>query len=205
MTASLRLHEPLRKLYFEDFAAGQTFSLGQYEVSREDILAFARQYDPQPFHLDEQAAEATLLKGLSASGWHSCTIFMRLLSAGLHAQTHYAGLFAIDEIRWRAPVRPGDRLGGRVTCIIVGANAPRPDVGLVTFHCEASNSRGQLVMSWLAQIAFESYAASDKFAPKPASGRPSSVLRNRGDHGIKYFDDLCQGDEIALGQCEMSA
>ena len=85
------------ELFWEDFAVGQVMTFGQREISREDMLGFARRYDPQPVHIDEQAARLTMLEGLAASGWHICTIFMRMLHDGLLSQCRSAGLYAIEE------------------------------------------------------------------------------------------------------------
>jgi acyl dehydratase len=191
---------PGRELWFEDFVPGQSFMLGRREVRREEMLRFACQYDPQPFHVDERAARATLLNGLSASGWHSCAMYMRLMSDGLLERCWHAGLFAMEEIRWLIPVRPGDFLSGRVTCIATSA-PPWPGLGAVTFFCEALNGFDQRVMSWLANFAFQRRSGDDG-AGRVAreQGRTSAVIRNPSDHGLKYFDDVRLGDEIAIGQ-----
>jgi acyl dehydratase len=134
---------PGREVWFEDFTSGQSFQLGAREVVRAEMVNFACQYDPQPFHVDERAARTTLLNGLSASGWHSCTMYMRLICDGLLAHCRRAGLFAIEELRWLMPVRAGDVLSGRVTCISSSAVGPWPGLGAVTFFCEALNGRDQ--------------------------------------------------------------
>src|SRR5579859_3157513 len=101
--------------YFEDFAVGHTLELGSYTITREEILAFARQFDPQPFHTDEEQAKASLYGGLIASGWHTASIFMRLLVDGLLNDTASMGSPGVDELRWLRPVRPGDTLRARFT------------------------------------------------------------------------------------------
>src|SRR5271170_789572 len=97
-------------LHFEDFAIGRTESYGAYRVTREEIVAYARQFDPQPMHLDEEAAKRSLLGGLAASGWHNCAILARLLNDGFIKDTAIMGAPGIDEMKWLVPVRPNDVL-----------------------------------------------------------------------------------------------
>ena len=96
--------------YFEDFTPGEAIELGSHTITKDEIIAFARQFDPQPFHLDEEAAKATMYGGLLASGWHTGSITMRLLYDGLIKDTISLGSPGLDEIRWIKPVRPGDQL-----------------------------------------------------------------------------------------------
>src|SRR5260370_1306664 len=98
------------KLYWEDFAEGSAAEYGPRLVTREEIVAFAAEFDPQPMHLDEDAARSTLLGGLAASGWHTCVLFNRLLVDGLINNAHAMGAPGVDEVKWLKPVRPGDRL-----------------------------------------------------------------------------------------------
>lgn len=193
-------------LCVEDFRAGQVFTLGRRPVSREQVIAFARQYDPQPFHLDERAAQATLLKGLAASGWHTCAMLMRMLSDGLLERGRFAGLLGIDEIRWLLPVRPGDVLLGRAICLGTGATSPWPGLGVVEMRCEALNGDGQRVMWWHAHLAFEQRDRVAAEAAEPRRRAPvRSAERKPGEHGIKFFEDVGIGEEIALGQHCFSA
>src|SRR6201989_1795722 len=94
-------------LHFEDFPVDETVTYGNYTLTREAILEFAGEYDPQPFHLDEAAAEASLLGGLAASGWHACAIMMRLNCDGFLLSATSMGAPGIDEVKWLAPLRPG--------------------------------------------------------------------------------------------------
>src|SRR3954453_814299 len=98
------------KLYFEDFSVGQVAEYGPRRVTREEIVAFAAQFDPQPMHLDEEAARHTILGGPGASGWHTCCIAMRLIADGLLLDTASMGSPGIEELKWLKPVRPGDAL-----------------------------------------------------------------------------------------------
>ena len=101
---------PLSKLYFEDFQPGHTTEYGPRLVTREEIIAFAAQYDPQPMHLDEAAGQKSLLGGLGASGWHSCGIMMRMICDGFMLNSASMGAGGVDEVQWLRPIRPGDRL-----------------------------------------------------------------------------------------------
>jgi acyl dehydratase len=133
--------------YWEDFVVGETVELGSYEVTREEILEFARRYDPQPFHVDEEAAAAGPFGGLAASGWHTAAMFMRLFVDGLLLSSASMGSPGIEELRWTAPVRPGDLLTGRVRAIEAYPSERRPDRGTVITHCELLNQDGAVVMT----------------------------------------------------------
>ncbi len=133
--------------YFEDFRPGDTIALGSRGLSEADIIAFARDYDPQSFHIDPEAAQHSTFGGLVASGWHSCVIFMRLLVDGLLEESSALASPGVDEIRWLKPVRPGDRLSAKITVIDATPSRSKPDRGLVRHACELSNQRGEVVMT----------------------------------------------------------
>jgi acyl dehydratase len=133
--------------YWEDFTKGETMELGSYEITRDEILEFARRYDPQPFHVDEEAAAAGPFGGLAASGWHTAAVFMRLFVDGILNSTASMGSPGIEELRWTAPVRPGDVLTGRVRVLDSYPSERRPDRGTVVTHCEAVNQDGTVVMT----------------------------------------------------------
>ena len=135
------------KFYFEDFSTDWTAKYGPRRVTREEIIGFAAQYDPQPMHLDEEAARNTMLGGLGASGWHSCCIMMRLIADGLLLDAASMGAPGIEEVRWLKPVRPGDSLTLRGSVTGVRASQSKPDRGFVTFLWEMSNDRGETVMT----------------------------------------------------------
>ena len=97
-------------LTFEDFPPGHFGTFGPRHVTREEILAFAAEFDPQPMHLDEEAAKRSMLKGLSGSGWHLCSIMMRMMFDGFIGRTASLGSPGVNELRWLAPLRPGDDL-----------------------------------------------------------------------------------------------
>ena len=118
--------------YLEDFAAGQEFDLGQRAVTRDEIVAFARMFDPQPFHVDEAAAGRSIYGGLIASGWHTVSLFMRLLVDGLLRDSASMGSPGVDEVRWPNPVRPGDVLTASAAIADVRQSRSRPDRGVVS-------------------------------------------------------------------------
>lgn len=130
---------------FEDFVPGQTIDLGARDVAADEILEFASEYDPQPMHLDEAAGKASILGGLSASGWHTCAMFMRMLCDAFLLDSTSQGAPGIDKIRWKKPVLAGDRLTGTTRIVATRPSKSRPTVGLVTMHSELVNQRGESV------------------------------------------------------------
>jgi acyl dehydratase len=133
--------------YFEDFTVGETHELGSRTLSQDQILAFAREYDPQPFHVDPEAAKSSIFGGLIASGWQTVAIFMALLVNGLLNDTASLGSPGIDGIQWLKPVRPGDRLSARFRVLEVTPSKSRPDRGIVKSQGEVTNQDGALVMT----------------------------------------------------------
>jgi acyl dehydratase len=129
-------------LTFEDFPPGRFGSFGLQHVTREDILAFASEYDPQPMHLDEAAAAKSMLKGLSGSGWHLCSLMMRMLCDGFITRTASLGSPGVNEVRWLAPLRPGDDVMLDVDVIEARVSKSRPETGIVTFKSTARNAAG---------------------------------------------------------------
>ncbi len=120
-------------LHFEDFAEEQVINLGSYAVTAEEIREFASEFDPQRFHLDEIAGEASLLGGLAASGWHVCSIFMRLLAEGWLNKTASMGSNGVPEVKWLKPVYAGETLSGSVTILTKRVSTKRPEMGI--FQC----------------------------------------------------------------------
>jgi acyl dehydratase len=135
------------KLHFEDFVPGQTREFGPRMITREEILAFAAEFDPQPMHLDEEAARQTMLGGLGASGWHTCGILMRMMCDGFLLNSASMGANAIDEVKWLKPVRPGDSLMFRATVLETRTSKSRPDLGFVNMLLEMHNQAGECVMT----------------------------------------------------------
>jgi acyl dehydratase len=135
----------MNERFLEDFALGQTFGSGRLTVDREAITAFAAQFDPQPFHLDESAARASIFKGLAASGWHTAAITMRLLVEGdLKPAGGVLGL-GFEEFRWPVPVRPGDELRVESEVLEVRPSKSRPDQGLIRVRTKTLNQNGETV------------------------------------------------------------
>jgi acyl dehydratase len=131
--------------YFEDFHPGQEIAVGSRTVSEEEIIAFATQYDPQPFHVDHDAAAVSNFKGVIASGWHTCGMMMRLMVDNLLRESSSMGSPGVDAIRWLLPVRPGDTISVVYQTVKVKASDSRPDRGVVWSKWVAANQHGQTV------------------------------------------------------------
>ena len=140
--------------YFEDFAVGQEFPFGPHKVTRAEIVAFAAEFDPQPFHLDESAAADTLLGGLAASGWHTCALFMRMCFDGWLNDSASMGSPGVDTLKWMRPVRPDDVLSGKSTVLETRASQSKPDRGFVRFRHDVFNARGEAIMMLENPIMF---------------------------------------------------
>lgn len=130
------------QLFFEDFPPGHLGRFGPRHVTREEIIAFAREFDPQPMHLDEAAAQASMLKGLAGSGWHICAIVMRMVFDAFIHRTASLGSPGVNETKWLAPFRPGDDLMLDVNVDEARLSQSRPGIGIVTFRMTASNASG---------------------------------------------------------------
>lgn len=141
-------------LWFEDFAEGSTASYGRHEMTREEIVSFAAQFDPQPMHLDEAAGARSILGGLSASGWHTCVVLMRIIADNLLKDSAAMGAPGIDQVRWLRPVHPGDVLGARHTVLEARASRSKPDRGFVKFRFEVLDQAGNVVMEQVNSIMF---------------------------------------------------
>ncbi|RFB81614.1 MaoC/PaaZ C-terminal domain-containing protein [Methylovirgula sp. 4M-Z18] len=135
------------KLFFEDFEPGDVATYGAYPVTKEAIIAFAKEFDPQPFHLDEELAKHSLLKGLAASGWHTAAMLMRMNCDHFVADMASLGSPGVIELNWLKPVRPGDILSGRSTIRERRVSQSRPETGLVRFFFEVLNQSGEIVMN----------------------------------------------------------
>src|ERR1700675_4971239 len=139
-------------LTFEDFPPGHFGTYGPRRVTREEILAFAAEFDPQPMHLDEEAAKRSMLGGLSGSGWHLCSIMMRMMFDGFIGRTASLGSPGVDELRWLAPLRPDDDLTLDVDVAEPRVSKSRPETGIVTFKAIARNAAGQALCEWVSPI-----------------------------------------------------
>jgi acyl dehydratase len=137
--------------YFEDLSEGETVTAGSRTVTAEEIVAFAEQYDPQPFHLDEEAAAQSPFGGLVASGWHTAALTMRLLVDGILSETASQGALGVDELRWHRPVRPGDELA--VETEIESKEPWSDEAGLARVRIETSVD-DDLAMSMVGLVLF---------------------------------------------------
>ena len=136
----------LSERYLEDFAVGQTFGSGRLRIDKERVLAFAAEFDPQPFHLDEAAASRSIFGGLAASGWHTAAVTMRLM---IETELKPAGGFigaGLDECRWPRPVRPGDELRVECEVIKVRPSKSRPEQGLIKLRTTTLNQDDEAVL-----------------------------------------------------------
>ncbi|HKU96123.1 MAG TPA: MaoC family dehydratase [Vineibacter sp.] len=134
---------PLR--YWEDYEVGVPYDLGSQTISQDEIVAFARQFDPQPFHVDPAAARQSMFGGLIASGWHTCGIVMRLIvDHYLHPETSL-GSPGIDDIRWLKPVRPGDVLSGKMHVLDKRESRSKPTIGILINEASLQNQNGEVV------------------------------------------------------------
>jgi len=138
-------------LYFEDFAVGQKFTSGEYEMTAEGIQTFAAEFDPQAFHLDEAAAQASVFRGLAASGWHTAAVTMRLLvTSGLPFASGLIGLGG--EIAWPRPTRPGDIVHVESEILDVRPSRTKPMQGIVTVRSVSKNQKGEELQIFTAKI-----------------------------------------------------
>jgi acyl dehydratase len=139
-------------LTFEDFKPGHFGTFGPRRVTREEILAFAAEFDPQPMHLDEAAASQSMLNGLSGSGWHLCSLMMRMLCDGFIGRTASLGSPGVNDLRWLAPLRPDDELTLDVEVAEARVSKSRPETGIVTFRNVARNAAGQALCEMVSPI-----------------------------------------------------
>ncbi len=133
--------------YFEDYLPGAVLEFGSTRVDEAELLEFARKYDPQPFHVDAARAAASPFGGLIASGWHTGSMMMRMLAEHYLAPETSLGSPGLEQLRWPAPVRPGDTLSLRVTVLEARRSSSKPDRGLVRSLIEVVNQRREVVMS----------------------------------------------------------
>ena len=135
--------------YFEDLEVGETHQFGEYHVTKEEVIEFAEQYDPQPFHTDEEAAEESAFGELVASGWHTAAMCMRMLADGPLQERAGMGARGVDELRWHRPVKPGDTLHLRTELLEKRISESDPRRGYVNSQMEGINQDGDVVISWI--------------------------------------------------------
>ncbi len=139
--------------YFEDIEVGSTASFGAYPVTREEVIAFAEKYDPQPFHLSDDAAAATHFGRLAASGWHTAAMTMAMLVAQMSVEPQASlGSPGVDDLRWIKPVYPGDTLRCETETVAKRASESRPEMGIVRIRMAVFNQDDVLVMSFVSNV-----------------------------------------------------
>ncbi|HEX9578021.1 MAG TPA: MaoC family dehydratase [Myxococcales bacterium] len=140
--------------YLEDFSEGESFELGEETIREQEILDFARRFDAQPFHVDKEAARRSMYGGLIASGWHTASLFMGMLVRSLLHDVASLGAGGLDELRWLKPVRPDDKLRGRLTVLGKRPSTKHADRGLLTCLGELFNQQGErvLMIRWSAMV-----------------------------------------------------
>jgi len=177
-------HEPATRtpselLYLEDLYVGRRFTSGTHALDERQIVAFAREFDPQPFHTDPEAAKGTLFRGLVASGWHTAAITMRLqVDGGLPIAGGIVGLGG--ELGWPTATRPGDVLHVESEVLDVVPSRSRPDRGTVTLRSETRNQRGEVVQTATIKLLVPRHSMTDSSAVTTKAGTRTGVLRGPG-------------------------
>jgi acyl dehydratase len=194
------------KLFHEDIEVGRPYDCGRKGVTKEEIIAFARQFDPQPMHLDEEAARKTIVGGLCASGFHTCAMMMRMVCDGILNRVESLGSPGVDEVRWVKPVRPGDVMGTRYTATEKRILASRPGVGISKVLVEFVDDKGELAASWLTN---QLTRVRDPGPPpaNPAPKREKQAIVSLWDMAVPpgppppdaYFEDRRIGEIAELG------
>ncbi len=193
------------KLFHEDIEVGRTYDCGRKQVTKEEIIAFARQFDPQPMHLDEEAAKRTLAGGLCASGFHTCAMMMRMVCDGILNRVASLGSPGVDEVRWLRPVRPGDVMATRYIAQEKRILASRPDVGMTKVLVEFANDKGELAASWLTN-QLTRVRAPGPLPANPAPKREKQAIESLWDLALPpgsspadaYFEDRRVGEIVEL-------
>jgi acyl dehydratase len=207
------------RLFFEDFPVGASGTCGPRLVTREEIIEFAREFDPQPFHLDEEAAKHTFVGELIASGWQSCALMMRIMCDGLILRTSSMGAPGVEEVRWLKPVRPGDALTAQWSVLETRLSRSRPEMGFARMRILLVNQHGENAYEQLFWAMFgrrdalpasagpelrparaeensgakpDSAAGTPKEAPLPAASLPV------------FFDDLVPGETHEIGSYQFT-
>lgn len=200
----LDIEIPEDRLHLEDVEVGRPVTFGKKVVSKEEIIAFAHEFDPQPMHLDEEAAKQSIVGGLCASGFHSCAMLMRILAEDLLNQATSQGSPGIDDVRWFRPIRPGDTLSARMTCTDKRAFASRPHIGIAKLKIELLNQKGDVVMNWASNqlLRVRHPAPPPRAAPRephPAIANLWEMPGTEPTPDANFFEDRRVGDTYALG------
>ena len=150
-------------IYYEDLEIGQKIKLGSINVSKKEIITFAEKFEPQPFHTDEIKAKESIFGGLCASGWHTCSLFMRILYDGFLINSAALGSPGMDAIRWLKPLRPGETITGIGEVIKKTPSKSRPEIGSLIINYEVFNKNNELIMTLIGISIFKKkYLDNDK-------------------------------------------
>lgn len=200
-------------LYFEDFIVGETRDFGAHRLSEAELLAFARRFDAQDFHIDAEKARHSFAGGLIASGWHSCAILWRLLCEGFLLDAACLSSPGIEQVKWLRPVRAGDALTARRQVVEATASDKTSDHGSVRFRCELINQAGETVLELTQQILFRRRSRQTEAVRPPPPGSflyvppavPSPLrLPPQEPDSSCYFDEVAIGDVTELGAVEFT-
>ena len=191
-------------IFFEDVEAGELPEFGAYAVTEEEILGFARAYDPQPFHLDAEAGKRSLLGGLAASGWHTAAMAHRMLYEAFLKNTASMGGPGVEELKWLKPVRPGDLLHARRTLLDKRASKSRPEMGITRHLLETFNGAGECVMTQqnvllLGRRGFEQKPIVRTRPEAAVTAAPPTPEPEKLLPLTKFLEDFRLGEEIDLG------
>ena len=185
---------------FEDFQPGAVSRFGGLTAGRDEIVAFARAFDPMPFHLDEEAARASFVGELTASGWHSCGLQMRMLFDAVLDGSTGLGAPGIEDLAWIAPVRPGERLFVTQNVLETRTSRSRPEIGLVRLQLDLANEAGEAKMKQVNWIIFARRGREHEVRPvTPLPRRAEPAEGPGGEDGVteplyaRFFDDLAPG------------
>lgn len=187
---------------FEDFVPGATATYGGVTLSAEDIIAFAREYDPQPMHTDPEAARESFVGGLIASGWHTCAVSMRMFYENVLAGSSSMGSPGVEEGSWVQPVLPGDTLRIRQRIADTRPSRSRPEMGLVNFLFDVVNQRDETVYT---QSCWVMFGRRDASASLPSSGNgaakaaPATAPDPADRPPAVWFEDVSVGEEAVIG------
>lgn len=204
------------RLHFEDFTPGWSQICGPLQVSKDDILTFAREFDPQDFHTDEKAARESFIGALIGSGWHTCALNMRLIADGILLDSTCMGAPGVDEVKWVRPVKPGDTLRSRATVLESRASKSRPDIGLVRFSFETFNQADEIVLTQTNWIIFgrrdagasahaDKNASHVRLSPTSRDNSYAATEGTTGDSYTKFLEDLTVGATDDLGSFTFTA
>ncbi len=149
------MSRPAFEFYWEDFPVGQVREMGRHLFTQDEMIAFARLYDTQRFHVDPETARDTMFAGLIASGWHTCVVAMRGMCDAYLTRSACVGSPGLDSLKWLRPVRPGDEIAYRARVLEARPSSSRPDLGLVKFLWDGINREGEVVLAMEGWQLFE--------------------------------------------------